>query len=271
MSKIAKINTIVTNCYVRVLLLVQLVWLALLTSYAALADLPDVIEHIKPSVVGIGSVMKTRTPAMQLSGTGFVVGDGRHVLTNAHVVSKLLDLAHDERLVVFVGQGVNPDVRKAEKVALDPEHDLALLKISGMPLPSVKLGSSLLVREGGLYVFTGFPIGSVLGLYPASHRGIVSAITPIAAPMGNGDQLNSVIINRLRSPYDIYQLDATAYPGNSGSPMYDVETGRVVGIVNMVFVKESKESILSHPSGITYAIPIRYAREMLQRQGLNTE
>ena len=54
----------------------------------------------------------------------------------------------------------------------------------------------------------------------------------------------------------IYQLDLTAYPGNSGSPVYLSETGEVFAIINKGFVKETKEAAIESPSGITYAIPI---------------
>ena len=72
------------------------------------------------------------------------------------------------------------------------------------------------------------------------------------------------MIKQLRDPYDVFQLDATAYSGNSGSPLYDPETGEVVGVINKVFVKESKEAVLEKPSGITYAIPVRYVKELLR-------
>ena len=61
----------------------------------------------------------------------------------------------------------------------------------------------------------------------------------------------------------MYQLDATAYPGNSGSPLYDPETGVVIGVLNMVFVKSTKENVLSDPSGISYAIPVEYLQRLL--------
>ena len=73
------------------------------------------------------------------------------------------------------------------------------------------------------------------------------------------------MIRRLRSDFSVYQLDATAYPGNSGSPVYDPETGQVLAILSSVFVKQTKEKILADPSGITFAIPIRYARELVER------
>ena len=46
--------------------------------------------------------------------------------------------------------------------------------------------------------------------------------------------------------------------GNSGSPLFDTRTGEVVGILNMVFVKGTRESALSNPTGISYAIPIQW-------------
>jgi serine protease Do len=65
--------------------------------------------------------------------------------------------------------------------------------------------------------------------------------------------------------FDIFQLDGTAYPGNSGGPLFDPETGDVLGIVNMVFIKGTRESALTHPSGITYAIPSKFIQQLLQR------
>ena len=146
---------------------------------------------------------------------------------------------------------------------------MALLSISGDPLPTMTLGDSGKVREGELYAFTGFPIGVVLGLHPVTARGIISAITPVAMPQMASGELTDTVIARLRHPFDVFQLDATAYPGNSGSPLYNPETGEVIGIVNMVFVKESKETVLQKPSGISYAIPIKYAEHLLDKEKLS--
>ena len=73
-------------------------------------------------------------------------------------------------------------------------------------------------------------------------------------------------LKRLREePYEVLQLDAIAYPGNSGSPLYEPYTGRVVGVVNKVFVQESKETLLEKPSGITYAIPVEHVQALLRQ------
>jgi S1-C subfamily serine protease len=77
------------------------------------------------------------------------------------------------------------------------------------------------------------------------------------------------MIKRLKNPYNVYQLDATAYPGNSGSPMFAGNNGKVLGVINKVFIKESKESILQKPSGITYAIPGKYIIKLLKKNKIN--
>ena len=246
------------------MLLRFLVTLALLLFAAshARADLVKAIERIKPSVVAVGTVVPTRAPPSLFMGTGFVIGNGRHVVTNAHVLPAVVDPQKQETLAVFTGRGQQSEVRAARKVAIDAEHDIVILEISGAPLPALSLAESSGVREGADLAFTGFPIGVVLGLYPSTHRATVAAVTPIVIPRAQASMLDARAINRMRSPYDVYQLDAVAYPGNSGSPLFDPQTATVVGLINMVLVKGTKESALTAPSGIAYAIPIHYVREL---------
>ncbi|MFT4582969.1 MAG: serine protease Do [Gammaproteobacteria bacterium] len=198
-------------------------------------------------------------------GTGFVIGDGTLIVTNFHVVPDPSKLAGKEQLVVYVGSGRTPEIRPATVIANDEEHDLAILKIGGTKLPPVLFDAASVVAEGTSIGFTGFPIGAVLGLYPVTHTGTVSAVTPIAIPARNSRELSAKQIGALKNPYVVYQLDAVAYPGNSGSPLFNMETGRVIGIINKVFVKQKKETILSDPSAITYAIPVRYLKDLLSK------
>lgn len=235
---------------------------------AAGERLPMTLARVKSSVVAVGTFQRTRSPPAVFRGTGFAVAGGNHVLTNAHVLPKAIDRAKQEILAVFFKAQDKDRIRGAKVVATDRQHDLALLQVAGTPLPALQLGDSRQVEEGQLYAFTGFPIGMVLGLYPVTHRGIVASITPIAIPALKARNLNPRMLQRLAEPYKVFQLDATAYPGNSGSPLYDPETGVVMGIINKVFVKESKENLLAKPSGISYAIPSHYALRLLEKQGL---
>jgi serine protease Do len=230
------------------------------------AQVPATIERVKASVVGVGTFQKTRAPAFRFLGTGFAVGDGATIVTNAHVLPQALDTEKGETLTVLIpGPAREAQLRPATRGASDPARDLALLRVEGPALPPLAIRDSESVREGESVLFTGYPIGAVLGPFPATHRGMISAITPIAIPAAHSSQLKPELIRRLGSgPFPVFQLDATAYPGNSGSPLYDPATGEVIGVINMVFVKGTKESALAQPSGITYAIPSRYLIELLK-------
>lgn len=234
--------------------------------FPAAPELPILVKAMKQSLVGIGSFDVMRTPALEFKGTGFAVHDGRYVITNYHVIATPPDVLAKEKLVVIVGIGRQYKDREARVVQVDPDHDLALLRIEGEPLPPVQLGSGALLPEGTAVAITGYPIGSVLGVYPVTHVGIVAAITPIRVPQINSQLLDTRMI--MRQPFDVYQLDLTAFPGNSGSPLYDARTGKVEAILNSTFVKETKERALSEPTGISFAIPIVYAHELLKKQGL---
>ena len=241
--------------------------LALLLPFRADAQIAKSLLRIKPSVVAIGTFQRTRSPAFKFLATGFAVGDGLTIVTNAHAVPAVLDAEAFERLAAAIPSdgGGKTEIRSARERRVDKEHDLALLEIGGKPLPALVLAGDAPVAEGTEIGFTGFPIGSALGLTPVTHRGMISALTPISIPQGNARRLDPRMVRSLSAPFKVYQLDATAYPGNSGSPLYDAESARVVGVINGVFVKGTKENVISEPSGISYAIPVRYLRELLGR------
>lgn len=231
------------------------------------ADLAHTIATVKGSVVGVGSYLKTRSPATSFSGTGFIVDDGLSVITNAHVVPQILDSENKETLGVVIARGGQVEFRPATVVAVDRAHDLAHLRIGGAPLPALKLGDSDGAVEGQDLALTGFPLGMVLGLHPATHRATLAAITPIVLPSLTSRTLDARMIAQLqKAPFQIFQLDGTVYPGNSGSPVYDPASGTVLGVINMTFVKGLKENAISNPSGISYAIPANYVRDLLQRK-----
>lgn len=226
------------------------------------------IAKIKPSVVIVGTFKTTNSPRFNMRGTGFVAGDGNLAVTNAHVIPEGADADPDAKIVVQVRIGQKElQMRQATVLEIDRVHDLALLKFEGAAVPKLALRDSDTVREGQAIAFMGFPIGGALGFSPVTHRGMVSSITAIALPTANSQQLNARTIASLRSgSFDIFQLDATAYPGNSGGPMFDADSGEVLGVINMVFIKGTRESALTHPSGISYAIPSKFVLELLRRR-----
>lgn len=252
MSRALRLMTTVT------LLLVQL-------AASAWAELADTVPIIKPSIVIVGTYKATDNPRFQLRGTGFVIGEGNTVVSNAHVLPEAMAMSDAPVLVVQVrGADGQWQMRRVERHLRDEAHDLALLRIEGPAAPALTVGDSGRVREGDDLAFMGFPIGGVLGYSPVTHRATVSSITPAALPSPSARQLQERAVRGLRNgTFAIFQLDATAYPGNSGGPLFDPNTGEVLGVVNMVLIKGTRESALSQPSGISYAIPIRHVKDLL--------
>lgn len=228
------------------------------------SQLVDLIPQVKPSVVAIAIHNPTASPRVNFIGTGFVVGNGKQVVTNYHVIGRTLDESRREEYVVISGSARDITMHRMVSRRNAPQYDLAIMEID-KPLPALKLASDALQPEGSRIAFTGFPISSVLGIYPATHQGIISAVTPVAIPADNSRDLHIQALRQLREPYLVYQLDATAYPGNSGSPLIHQDTGEVIGVINMVHVKSTREAVLSDPSGISYAIPVQYVRQLLQQ------
>jgi serine protease Do len=233
---------------------------------SATADMVQSIEKIKSSIVIVGTYKSTNSPRFGLRGTGFVVGNGNMAITNAHVLPESKDLDLGAELVIQIKIGEDKfQVRPVTVLEIDVAHDLALLQFTGPALPVASIGNSDDVREGQLIAFMGYPIGGALGFSAVTHRGMISSIAAAALPTPSSSQLNAKMIRSLRGgSFDIFQLDGTAYPGNSGGPLFDPDSAEVLGVVNMVFIKGTRESALTHPSGITYAIPSKYVTQLLQ-------
>ncbi len=223
-------------------------------------DLPALVARSKASVLPVGSFNPTDSPRFGFRGSGFVVSDGgltsRLVVTNFHVLPEGAEAAGSARVAVWVGAIESPPWRLARVVAADRFRDLALLEVDGPALPALPMAAADSAKEGQAIALLGFPIGSALGYSVVTHRGIVSSITAAALPAANARHLDPRAVSRLREGnFTLLQLDATAYPGNSGGPVLDADSGQVLGVVSMVLVKAGRESALSSPTGISYAVP----------------
>lgn len=230
------------------------------------ADLPALVRQAKPAVVLVGSWRETDSPRFRFRGTGFAVGDGLSIVTNAHVLPQPTETGLS--LQVQVWRDGRWSAREASLVKLARDTDLALLRIGGEPLPPLALAPAApLLAEGSAIALMGFPVGGALGFSHVVHGGLVASVTPLAPPQAQAGGLSAAAVRALRdgAGFDIYQLDAVAYPGNSGGPLFDVATGQVVGVINMVLTKAGRESALSSPTGISYAIPVAQVHALLAR------
>lgn len=163
----------------------------------------------------------------QSLGSGFIVSADGYVLTNNHVI------ADADEIIVRLS---DRSELKAKLVGTDPRTDVALLKIEGKNLPTVKLGDSSKLKVGEWVL----AIGSPFGFDHSVTKGIVSA---------KGRTL----------PNDAYvpfiQTDVAINPGNSGGPLFNM-SGEVVGINSQIFTRSGGFM------GLSFAIPIDVALDV---------
>jgi serine protease Do len=164
-------------------------------------------------------------------GSGFIISQDGHILTNAHVVAEFDD--------VTVKLADQKREFKAKVVGLDRRTDVALLKVDATGLPTIPLGDSSKV-EPGQWVAA---IGSPFGFANTITAGIVSA-TSRALPQ--------------ESFVPFIQTDVAVNPGNSGGPLINLK-GEVVGINSMIYSRTGGYM------GVSFAIPIEVALDVAKQ------
>ncbi len=175
-------------------------------------------------------------PQQRASGSGFVIDDEGHLITNAHVIDGA------EQIEVTLGD--DQESYDAELVGQDDSTDIAVLQVDAPAdaLEPLALGDSSALDVGDPVV----AIGNPFGLDRTVTAGIVSALQrQISAPDGF-------------TISDVIQTDAPINPGNSGGPLLD-GTGEVVGVNSQI------ESNSQGNVGIGFAVPIDTAREIAQQ------
>lgn len=185
------------------------------------APIPSLVERYGDAV------MMVRTASGL--GTGFLISDRGHVITNYHVVEEATRISATLSRQATRGRE-KIEIRDVRLIALHPLRDLALLQLDWNaeehgPLPRpVVLSSERDLQPGDLI----FAVGNPLGLERTVTQGIVSSVTRT--------------LGHLR----FVQTDASINPGNSGGPMFNAR-GEVVGVVCAGF---------TFFSGLAFGIPI---------------
>jgi len=193
----------------------------------ALTDGTSVREVYTRDGRGVVSVdVAATSEAGPAGGSGFVVDEAGHIVTNQHVVEGA------EEISVRFADGLR---REAEVVGQDPSTDVALIKVDAprKALEPLTLGDSNSVGVGEPVIAIGNPLNVGISV----TTGVVSGLgRPIQAP-------NNYTIN------DAVQTDAAINPGNSGGPLLD-SRGTVIG-VNAQIASESGGF-----EGVGFAVPI---------------
>jgi len=183
----------------------------------------DVYAQVSPAVVCITA----RDYFGECIGSGFVIDQEGHVVTNNHVVESELDW-----LVTFEDE----QTVTARVIGADPGSDLAVLRVDSLPehLVVVELGDSSSLRVGQAAI----AIGNPFGLERTVTTGVISSVGRTLSRTDSDFLLAEVI-----------QTDAAINPGNSGGPLLDSH-GRVIGINSAI------RSVNGTNSGVGFAIPV---------------
>ena len=196
----------------------------------------EVFRAISPGVVSINSTRQPRgffDAGSQGSGSGSVIDEQGHVLTNYHVIE-----GADVVTVSFGGEKTYP----AKVVGGDADTDLAVLQVNGAPqgLKVVPLGDSDRLTVGQKVL----AIGNPFGLDRTLTTGVISGLQrPIEAR--NGRIIEGAI-----------QPDASINPGNSGGPLLDSQ-GRMIGINSQILSPSGASN------GIGFAVPVNIAKRVV--------
>ena len=172
------------------------------------------------------------------AGSGFVIDDKGHVLTNYHVVQGA------ETVEVTLGDGKDRNRYRATLVGGDPRNDVALLRIDtrGKKLTTLPLGDSTRLKVGQRVLAIGNPFGR---FQSTLTTGVVSALG------------RTVQTSQQTFIDEAIQTDAAINPGNSGGPLLN-SAGQVIGINSAIFTPTGTTA------GIGFAIPINTARRIVE-------
>jgi len=191
-----------------------------------------------PGVVFIRARISEGGDTGEATGSGFVIGRGGSIVTNAHVVG-------DAKTVTV--KFSDSKVATAKVAGRDPSTDLALLLVDpeGLDLHALALGSSKRVRVGDLAL----AIGNPFGLERTLTTGVISAIQRQIPSLQEGFSIGNAL-----------QTDAAINPGNSGGPLLD-GLGRVIGVNAQIRTDGASQG----NTGIGFAVAIDTAKEVIPR------
>lgn len=228
------------------------------------SNLKDKIKKVRASIIAIG--FRPEPNKMTIIGSGFAISDDGKILSAAHLFRKLKpeNISHLVGMAM-IEQGPNDLERykwfPLKLIKKEDRNDTALFQIERYEetlLKKLNLGNSESIEVGDEVYFIGFPYAAVLinegfGITLVVNKGIVSNIKRDGTDLG-----------RKRNWFIV---DAISNPGNSGCPLIDIETNKVIGVMTIAFRTQSKvmkELDIREPMHIAGAKPINLAKDLLE-------
>ena len=198
-----------------------------------LGSLADLYGQVNSGVVSIQVIVQRGAQIGQGAGSGFILDDRGHIVTNNHVV------AEAQQITVVFYDGIEAE---AEVVGTDDDSDLAVIRVNALPKGAhpLPLGDSDQIQVGEWVVAIGNPFGLggsiTAGIVSAVGRTIPSGATPFSIPQA-------------------VQTDAAINPGNSGGPLLTLR-GEVIGVNAQIASSGGVNA------GVGFAIPSNVVRRV---------
>ncbi|OGI63842.1 hypothetical protein A3A95_00130 [Candidatus Nomurabacteria bacterium RIFCSPLOWO2_01_FULL_39_18] len=228
-------------------------------------SLQQKIKEIRSSIVAVG--YSPGQNQINISGSGFCISDDGKILTSAHVYNQTPPQFQNKMMAMVMNK---QDPNGLEHyiwlsiffIKKDDQTDVALFQIENYQstlLKKMELGDSEKVEVGEDTYFIGFPYAAQL----------------IKDGMGITLVVNKAIVSNIKQdgvnpshPRNFIIVDAISNPGNSGCPLIDIETNKVIGIMSVAFriksqVSEFEKLDIREPMHIAGARPINLAKSIL--------
>jgi S1-C subfamily serine protease len=259
-------------------------------------ELPEAIETVRPSIiqVSVGGVGTRSVPI----GTGFLVHEDGFALTARHVTEDAMTvvaalpgaklyaaLALPNFSSPQLTMRASFELIECDVAEQDPRHDISLLKLSQNPFKSGR-PSGIFAAPGG-----GFGVNAMYGLprlaldppvdgeriavsgYPLGDTILITTSGGIASAFAMDIQETHLpgapVGFTIPDVADSYLADVAVNPGNSGGPVYKIDTAEVIGVC-VAFriadvIPQLPRTPFSYNSGLSVVVPIRYGTELLTR------
>jgi 2-alkenal reductase len=203
------------------------------------SEVIDTVRKVEPAVVTVvsnlgGSTFGSRGGQAEASGSGVIISDQGHIITNNHVI--------DGANSVFV---IYNDGTRAEAsiVGADPVTDIAVLKVNGAVPAYLSFGDSSALQLGETVIAIGSPLGN--------YRGSVT--------VGVVSGLNRTVQGTAQE--NLIQTDAAINHGNSGGPLINL-AGQIIGI-NTLVVRNTPGG--DQAEGLGFAVPSNTVRSVAEQ------
>ncbi len=248
-------------------------------------NLAAVFKQVQPSIVAFiqrHAPRRGEMPYPPIVGTGFIVNRDGLIATNGHVVKTLQKLANHSLVpegdvgagVIFfhkteskmrflplpiTGVGLIDSFRVVGHYHGPSKPDVGIVRVNARDLPALEIAEDFEALEGLHVATAGFPMGTdclaapgyLHQFTPTLQSGIISSVLPMAC----------------RRPHS-FTINVMTQGGASGSPVFEADTGRVVGILYgglVDFDELERGERYKVPTSISYVVPWFFLREVLEK------